>query len=140
MSFWDGLGKEVLESLSLPEFDGYDKIVREVTMQQFADILKGLYPEIDKKRPFIERFSDRMRYYYMNVVTVKSGVYELLDKLKAEKMTLCLASATDKTLVLEALIHFDLMRYFDAVVTADDVGCGKRYRHIRRRLPRRTVG
>ena len=122
---WDGLGREVIASLDLPEYENYDKMVRELTMQQFAAVLSKMYPDLDAARPFIDRFSDVMRRYYLNDVPLKKGAVRFLETLKQREFRLCLASATDKNLILAACDHFDIVKYFDLILTADDVGCGK---------------
>ena len=122
---WDGLGREVIASLDLPEYENYDKMVRELTMQQFAAVLSKMYPDLDAARPFIDRFSDVMRRYYLNDVPLKKGAVRFLETLKQRGLRLCLASATDKNLILAACDHFDIVKFFDLILTADDVGCGK---------------
>ena len=60
-------------------------------------------------------------YYCRNAVTVKTGLYELLDYLKARGYKLAVASSTKKAQVEKHLASVDVRRYFDAVIGGDMV-------------------
>ena len=56
---------------------------------------------------------------------LKKGVFELLNYLKNNNITIALASSTKKDLVLKELCAHDLLKYFDVIVTGDMVSRSK---------------
>lgn len=63
--------------------------------------------------------------FYKTVATVKVGARELLSRLRAEGITIVLASATSTPLIRTALTHHELIGEFDAILSCVDVGAGK---------------
>jgi len=60
-------------------------------------------------------------YYSRNTVTVKKGLYELLEHLKGAGYKLAVASSTKKEKVEHHLQSADVRQYFDAVIGGDMV-------------------
>lgn len=66
-----------------------------------------------------------LEYYYFNVAAAKPGVKEFLQKLKENGTRMCVATATDRRLVVPALERNGLLEYFDKVFTVGEVGVNK---------------
>ena len=63
--------------------------------------------------------------FYTCVVKPKSGVVAFLEHLKANGVKMCVASATERKLVLLAMEQCGLSPYFSQVFSCDDIGKGK---------------
>ena len=63
--------------------------------------------------------------FYANKVELKPGVREFLEHLKNCGVRMCIASATDPTLVESALDHCGIRHYFDTVFSCGVLGKGK---------------
>lgn len=59
------------------------------------------------------------------VVLLKDGVIEYFDFLKSEGKKIALATSTVKEFVDLVIVHFGFGKYFDLVLTAEDVSKGK---------------
>ena len=68
-----------------------------------------------------------MEKYYLNNVSVKPGVPEMLERLKSHGVKMCLATATDRFMVERVLTRLGIYHYFSATFTAKEVGLGKRF-------------
>lgn len=77
----------------------------------------------------IRSFRDGKRYNLQNnieeVVLLKDGVVEFFEILKDHKKSLSLATSTIKEFVDLILEHFNLSKYFELILTAEDVNKGK---------------
>lgn len=71
-----------------------------------------------------------VREYYLNVATVKSGVKKALDFFSAKGIKMCVITATPSSYAIEALRHFDLLKYFKFVLSPDQYPKGKRSKRI----------
>ena len=71
-----------------------------------------------------------MENYYDNNVSLKDGVKDMLEKLRAHGVKMCLATATDRFLVEKVLGQLGILEYFTAIFTTKEVGFGKRYPFI----------
>lgn len=67
----------------------------------------------------------RMGRHYREDVGLKPGVRPLLDKLHADGVRLCIATATPREYAVEALQKHDLEDYFEFVFDTNDAGCNK---------------
>lgn len=54
-------------------------------------------------------------------IDIKSGIYELLKKLKEASVLLAVATATDKELTYERLTRLHLIDYFDYILCGNEV-------------------
>ena len=68
-----------------------------------------------------------MAVIYQNYVVVKDGAREMLDKLYNNGVKMCLATATDRSLVVEILKRLDIEKYFSRIFTTREVGKGKAF-------------
>ena len=58
---------------------------------------------------------------------IKKGLFELLDYLKENKIKIALATSTSESSAKRTLRISETLKYFDALVCADDVSHGKPY-------------
>lgn len=52
---------------------------------------------------------------------VKNGIYELLDFLKENNIKTAICSSSPKSYIEKVLIECDFLKYFDFIISADDV-------------------
>ncbi len=63
--------------------------------------------------------------HYINGVPLKCGAEEFLKAAHEAGIKMCVATSNKKSLAEAALRAKGIMRYFEFVLTSDDVGCGK---------------
>ncbi len=99
------------------------------TADAFNGFLKSKSVSDYEVEELIKDFRDGKRYNLKNnpdeVVFLKRGVVAFLENLKKGGLATCLATSTVKEFVDIILGHFDLNKFLDVVLTADDVTKGK---------------
>ncbi len=123
---WDALGRETLSENDLPPLKNYDDVIRTMSVPHFSQYLSQEYPQLGTAEQLLAVWHEKMVYNYLNKVKLKEGIIEFLDYLKFQKYTIYLASATHYKILSKALIHFELIKYFDFIITEEVVGVSKR--------------
>ena len=126
MDYWCNLGREYLYKYGITE--NIEDILEEVgtkTMSQgsklFADNFDGL-PSIPD---MIAELRAMIASHYENDVVAKSGVIDYLETLKSKGVKMCLASATDVPLVIMVMNRLGISKYFEFMLSCEEVGKGK---------------
>jgi HAD superfamily hydrolase (TIGR01509 family) len=93
--------------------------------ESLRTMCKESHMDIDEKA-----FIDKKNEYYLEILEndgVKPfpGVRELLEDLTISRVKVAVASSAPRTKVLAGLISNNLLEYFNAVVTGDDIARGK---------------
>lgn len=123
---WDELGKVTLQEQGLPPLENYEQIIRTMSVPHFSEYLSKRYPTLAPAEKLMASWHEKMVYNYCNRVTLKAGIIPFLDYLKAQGYTMYLASATHYKVLIQAVRHFDLEKYFDFIITEEIVGISKR--------------
>ncbi len=123
---WDALGKETLEEKSLAPLPDYENVIRTMSVPDFSRFLAKKYPSLAPDDKLMALWHEKMVFNYLNRVSLKKGIIELLDYLKQNNFKIILASATKYEVLLKAVKHFDLEKYFDFIFTEERVGATKR--------------
>lgn len=126
MDYWCNLGREYLYKYGITE--NIEDILEEVgtkTMSQgsklFADNFDGLpgVPEI------ISELRTMIADHYKKDVVTKPGVIEYLEALHNQGVRMCLASATDVNLVVLVMRRLGIDKYFEFMLSCEEIGKGK---------------
>ena len=129
LTFWNVYWKKIGERFfGTPDFkpeESVDCAVRTKFFREAQAYIKNFY-HLDISDEELAEFSAQgVLDFYRTEVTVKEGVFELLEHLKKEGIKLCIASATEKNMVMFALSHLGLAPYFDTVFSCADIGKSK---------------
>ena len=127
MDYWAIASSEYLKSQGITPFSSCDRLFLEDGMRVWYETavsehgLKASYEEVS------DGIYGIMDKYYMTEVNLKDGALDLLKRLKAKGVKMCLATATDKEYVEKILGKLGVLDYFEAIFTSKDVGKGKRF-------------
>ncbi|MBQ8545350.1 MAG: HAD family phosphatase [Clostridia bacterium] len=123
MDYWAIVATEYLKSIGVEPPKDTDRDYLENGMKSwhehtcpnipYEEVSRGIYAIMDK--------------YYTSYVSLKDGVLEMLERLKAHGVKMCLATATDRFMVEKILKQLGIFEYFSAIFTSKEVGLGKRY-------------
>lgn len=126
MAYWDNLVISFLESKGVSYIS--DKIIKQIetmTMIESAELfikefnLSGTTEELVKEMNFI------MDNHYKNDIPLKNGVKEYLEYLHRNGVKMCVASATAEHLMKECLNRLGVLKYFDFLLSCENIGVGK---------------
>ena len=126
MDYWSTAPLEYLDSIGAKYGEDSSKIFLEDGMKRWVDYQNENYGtslSFEEANAGIYSIMDEK---YKTVVKVKDGVFEMLDKLKAHGVKMCLATATDRSSVEKILEKLGLTKYFSKIFTSSEVGKGKR--------------
>lgn len=109
--------------LDVPE-DYLDKIVS-LNFDEAAQFTIERFGFSETKEEIIKEWFDMAIYAYGHDVGYKPHAKEYLDYLKQKNIPMAVATSSDEALYLATFEHLGLNGYFDKIVTAKEVGCGK---------------
>ncbi len=125
MHIWEDIPRKYLLSCGLEPRPELMEEISGMSIRRVSDYFRSAYG-LDKTIPQIYEGIDAIvEPLYHEVLEPKPGVFLLLDRLKAQGVRMCVASATDMHLVEMVLEQTGLRPYFSAIFTCNSVGAGK---------------
>lgn len=127
MPVWDQLSQRYLDKFGV-RLTGTDYAALETRTQfQCAEYFCERFPEITETPAEVAAGLDALiAARYEALARPRAGVYDLLDALAGRGVRMAVATLTDRVHAEKALRDRDLLRYFDFLLTIDDVGASKR--------------
>jgi HAD superfamily hydrolase (TIGR01509 family) len=123
--FWRRLGETYMNKENFTPDEEVDKNIRTMIYVDAMKYIKEYYHIDADIKDFMTFGTNSLADFYTHEAAVKEGAVALLEHLKRQNARICLASATDIQYVKLALTHFDLMKYFDCVISCSEIGVGK---------------
>lgn len=100
------------------------------TFEKTSKYLHTEYSLGDTWEDVLDTFNAEVYDFYANQVEVKDGVIEFLDYCLENNIKMCLASATDISLMHVAVKHCGLEKYFSHIISCSEIGKGKEFPDI----------
>lgn len=125
MQFWSELGDLFVLSQGKTPRPGLCVALAPLSTLESAQYLRSEYGIEGTDQELMDTINGLIFAKYRDVIPFKPGAEKFLQSLRDQGVKLCVATATDKHLVLEALRRLDGEQYFDAILTCGEVGCGK---------------
>ena len=129
LAFWGEFWREF--GIKYMECDNYfppEQVNNAIKTMVYSQGVKYIHKECALTvsiEEFVEFSEYMIESFYTNRAAVKEGAIELLEHLKALNIPMCVASATDLKYVKVAIRSTGLERYFDTVLSCEQVGKGK---------------
>ena len=129
LTFWEAYWKRVGEVyMSDPAFRPRTDIDKSVRTMILTDAMTLFYNNYDMPctiEEFIAFAGREIERFYRECAKPKDGAFELLEHLRSDGVKLCLASASEMQHIRIALAASGLDKYFDLVLSCDDIKAGK---------------
>lgn len=122
---WKNLGKEYLLSMGIVPPNNINDTISAMSMEESAEYFKKAFKINLSVEEIISELNELICDKYKNEFKLKPYVKEYLQKLKDEKVTMCIATATSLKLAKIALERNEIINYFSFVLSCDEVGVGK---------------
>ena len=125
MPFWLNLDRNILRSFGIDlEGEAYQKarMLSNAERIRFYQTEYGVSPTDEE---ISERYESHLEAFYFHQAQIKPGVVDLLQRLKAAGVRMCVATATPRHYAGGALQRLGLLEYFQFVISCVDVGRGK---------------
>ena len=111
-------GRRFESEAELQEFKGLPEV-------SIADLFKRIYPHVTLSSDEITKLRLDLLLGNFHVVEMMEGALELVKRCKAAGFQLGLTTSAARKFQQLAFERFDLSKYFDAVVTGEDIKRGK---------------
>jgi len=125
MYIWENSGMRYAGTIGLAVRTDFETVVREMSMAQVAEYIGKEYGVKLTAQEIIDGINKMVEPMYRNEVQPKRGVPEFLEELRRRGVRMCVATATDISLVEMVLRRLDLLKYFERIFTCTMVGAGK---------------
>ncbi len=125
MPIWDQIGEIYLTSIGKEPKASLREDVRALSLEQSAVYLKREYKLSQSVEEIMTGINKKIEDYYIYHVLPKPGVIGFLEQMKKAKITMCIATASEKYQIQSALKRCGMEHYFQAIFTCREVGYGK---------------
>lgn len=122
---WKAYGDKFLNGEKFIPDKKIDKAIRTLPLKNGMELLFDRYGFGGSAEELLAYTTDIFADAYRNIIRPKEGVIEFLEKLYADGVKMCIASATAPDLVNIALDACDLRKYFIKFFSCADLGLGK---------------
>lgn len=125
LSAWDHSGSNFVRSQGLEPEPGLDEALVPLSLLDGAQLIKERYHLEQSPEEILTLTLRPIREHYYNDIEPLPGVPETLARLHAQGVKMAVATASDKELAERSLARLGLRKYFEFVITCDEVGVGK---------------
>lgn len=125
MHVWKDLGPRMLRARGIEPAPDLRERLKSMTAHQGAAYVKEAYRLSETVEEVHEQILDQVRFFYRGEVEAKPGVKKLLSLLKMEGVWMYVATATERPLAEDALVHAGIRDYFRGLITSAEAGAGK---------------
>ncbi len=128
MPIWDTAGADYLRAKGCVPEAGLSQKLAPLSLLQGAQYLKNSYSLPWSVEEILRGIRDTVADFYLHTAAPKPYVREFLEAYR--NIPMCIATATDRTLIEAALTRCGLRQYFSRIFTCPEVGQGKDQPHI----------
>lgn len=125
MPAWDKVGAEFLAAQGVKVPEGLNKTLKTMSFSQSAQYFADVFHIECSAAEIIAIFNNMVEDQYRFSIHLKPFVAQYLEKLKNDRIKLCIATSTEKSLAEQALKRLSVLHFFDFILTSAEVGCGK---------------
>ncbi|MBE6688909.1 MAG: HAD family phosphatase [Ruminococcaceae bacterium] len=127
---WEKFGIRFLNRKGFRPLEADDKFVRTKTLKDGMEHIHSVYNIGNSGEELFEIANQMMIDFYSNEVELKNGASELLEYFYDKGVKMCIASATDISLINMAVEHLKIGKYFNDILSCTQIGKGKEHPDI----------
>jgi HAD superfamily hydrolase (TIGR01549 family) len=125
MWVWENIDLELLKYYGKTLSTELRERVKVLSVRQSCKLFKEVFSIKDSVEDILALASRIGAENYINFVEAKPFVFDALALLKRKNVRMCIATASMRENVIPAMTRLDLLKYFEFIITADDVSTGK---------------
>lgn len=125
MSAWDHVGENYLRSQGIEPEPNLDEAIATMSLHQAADYFIEHYGVKQTQDELIKSAVAIVDDFYRYEAQLKPHLKEFLAQLHETGVKMCIATATERSLVEAALARCGVLDYFSEIFTCSSVGAGK---------------
>ena len=121
MQLWDELDENFLKGYGITSPPNLTDELRTLSFFETGEYFVNHFPLPLTAQEVTEKIREMVADAYLHEIPAKEGVLELLHTLKQKSISLCVATATETPLALQALNRLKLLPFFNFILSCDDV-------------------
>lgn len=126
MAVWRRLGREYLTDRGIvSHIDDVLARTRPMTMAESAALFVAEFQLPERPEEVAAEMNSIMEEHYRRDIPLKAGVLDYLSRLRRAGIRMCVASATAPELMEACLLRLGAARYFEFLLSCEEVGAGK---------------
>ena len=122
---WDHAAARYLQTRGIKLPEEIDQHIQHLSLTEGARYIKEQLHLPDSPEDLLANTLALVRRHYLTDILPKPGAAEVLQKLHAQGIKVCVATASDTALAQAAFERLHLMQYIDFIIACDEVGQGK---------------
>lgn len=120
MPYWMNAGKTFLNSLEIKTDEDLGKVLLSMSLEEGAEyLIKHYLPEMSVSE-VLSGIVEVMNDAYKNLIPLKKGAKDLLQKFAAKNIPVVIATATDRGLLEIALKRLEISDLIDKIFTCSE--------------------
>ncbi len=123
-TIWDAFGAKYKAAPFRPTKED-DKAVRTMLLKDAMEFIHTRYDMGADGQDLLDTVNEVISDFYQNQVQLKDGVLEFLEYCKGKNLPMCIASASDRDIILTATNTCGIAHYFSEILSCSDIGKGK---------------
>ncbi|MBQ7800485.1 MAG: HAD family phosphatase [Oscillospiraceae bacterium] len=112
--------------VKLDDPDALDAVAVTMGTCEYARLLKDRFFPDDDIDYIVKTLDESVEQTFLNEIPLKEGADEFLKALYEIGVKMCVATASPRELVEGILKKYDLLKYFECIVTSQEVGSSKK--------------
>ncbi|WP_461813235.1 HAD family hydrolase [Faecalimonas sp.] len=125
MSIWDTIGEDYLRSIGYIPKEDLSETFKTFSLYQAACYYQKEYGVPFSTAQIMDDINKMISFFYREQVQLKQGVEAFLSDLQNKDVVMCIATATDSSLIDVALKRCGIRNYFSKIFTCKSVGYSK---------------
>lgn len=132
MPCWETVGLRYLidRDIPVPDADGLARRLKTTTLPQAAQLYREEFGITDSIPRICADITERIARDYRETAPLKPHTREMLRRMDAAGVRMCIATATDRTLAEAALDRLGVRRYFSFIYTCQELNTSKHEPYI----------
>ena len=125
MGIWDTLGEDYLRTKGKIPRENLRETFRDMSLLQAACYYRENYALTESPEKIVEELNAMIASFYEKEAPLKEGAAAFLEELCQRNIKMCIATATDHSLIRAALQRCGVLHYFTFILTCGQAGAGK---------------
>lgn len=125
MPVWETLGEDYLLSKGIKPHEDLKEKFKDMSLYEASRYYQTEYGIEDSTDDIMAGVNGMLEHFYKYEALPKAGAAGFLKELESRGVKMCVATATDSTLVKAALKRNGMLRFFPKIFTCTGVGHGK---------------
>ena len=126
MGYWGNVTDKYLSRQGIEVSKEDKEIIDSLTVVKAGEYIKKRFDLPFEPQAIEEGIIKTIESYYRFSIPLKSYVHLFLYKLKKRGVKMCIASASPRPLIENALMRHNIFNMFDFIITSSEVGSEKR--------------